>query len=99
MATDLAYMFLDPLQNLDVVFETIVQASSFENFFTRQKSIRTDPVVKGHHNDIHVRCLDETSSVVVRLRIFIVPSTLDPDIYWQKPRTSLRLCRCINIKE
>lgn len=52
--TYLADVFLHPLESLDLIFQTIVQAGSILNFFTGQKAVRPNTVIESNDDDIQV---------------------------------------------
>lgn len=49
----LLYMLLNPFQNLDLVFQTIVVAAAFANLRAGQKAVWTNAVIEVDNNYIH----------------------------------------------
>lgn len=74
-------MLLDPLKDLDLIFETVVYAAVFVYFRSGQKAIRTDPIIEGDNDDVHIRGVKQARRIVIGISIHIVTATLDKDVY------------------
>ncbi len=74
-------MLLDPFEDLDLILETAVYAAVFANLRTAQKAIRTNPIIEGDDDYVHIRGVKQACRIVIGVSIYIVPATLDKDVY------------------
>ena len=91
-------MFLHPLKHFTLILESDIDVTVCSNFLAREETIRTDPVIKGHNNNVQSRSSDEPRPIKVWVGIAVEAAALDEDIYW-KLRRRLGTGRSINIEE
>jgi hypothetical protein len=98
VTSKLANVLLDPLQSLDLIFETVVCASTLDDLVGSQESIRTDAVVEVYNHDIVVACFDQARAIVVRVGVCVEATALNEKVDRERVvRSSIR--RSENIDE
>jgi hypothetical protein len=80
ITSELANVLLHPLQSFDLIFETIVGASAFDNLVGCEESIRSNAVVEVYNDNIVVACLNQTGPVVVGVGVCVESTTLDEKV-------------------
>lgn len=91
-------MLLHPLQDLDLVLQAIVHASSLQHLGSREEPVRTDPVVEGDHHHGHIGRFDQSCSIVVGAGVGIEAASLNPNENGQ-PRSSFHRAGSVYIEE
>jgi hypothetical protein len=82
IASKLADVFLDPLECLSLILESIVQAQGLVvcNLLPSKEPVRSDPVVEVDDNYVIVGGIDKVCAIVIRVAIDIEASSLDEDV-------------------
>lgn len=72
----LADIFLHPLKQLPLIFETVVVGCTFRNLLTGQEAIRSDSVIESHKDEPTISSLNDTSAVDIWITVRIEAATL-----------------------
>jgi hypothetical protein len=99
ITSKLADILLNPLQGLDLIFETVVDTAALDNLVCSQESIRTNTVVEVHDDNIVVARFYETRAIVVRIRVCVESTALNEEVDGQRVvRSGIRRSKDIDEK-
>lgn len=73
-------ILLHPFKRLDLIFETIIQASTLLDLFAGEKAVRPHTVVEGDHHDVMTRCFDQASPIIVGIGELGKTSALNKEV-------------------